>query len=437
MSLLNIEGGVPLTGNVELSGSKNTVIKLIAASMFSNADVILEDVPRVENVLADLDIIKSLGGRAEWINQKTLLLNGSTINTYEIPYELGSEYRTSLLYAGPLIYRFGQAVLPKSRTPRPFNRFIDTWRSLHMGVKEDDKFIYLKSGEIHNSNINFKISTHMGTENAILSSLFVEGETLISNAAEESEVDYLIDFCKLIGAEIERIEPRKIRVIGKSIFAGGLYKVPKSMFEAVTFCVAALMTSGNITIKNPDKTALAPFMNVLTKVGCKFEFGKDELRVWQANEKVNPFQISSSPAPGFLTHWLPLMTLLATKAEGESLIHDTIYTDSFDYIKDLNRMGAKIDLYKPSDLGMIAVISDDSYEFDKAGEPTTVAKVLGPTKLHGNKINISGNRDGAVHILAALAAEGRSEIGNFEIVETGFENFYEKLLNLGAKISLS
>ncbi len=440
MVTVNIVGGNPLLGNVRVSGAKNSVLKLIPAAMFSNDNVTIENVPRIGNVLSDLEIIKAIGGYVEWVGPNRLVLNGSGLNTYEIPYDLGSKYRTASLLAAPLIYRFGKALIPKPGGCRigyrPINRWIETWKLMGIEVDEDDTYVRLEAHELHGADVSFKISTHSGTDNAILSAIAASGETIISNAAEESEVDDLIAFCNVIGAYVERIAPRKIKIVGTNVFGGGNFTVQGDKIEAATFAVAAIMTHGNITIQGVDKVNLTSFINVLTKMGCSYEFVGDEMRVWANNTALNPVNVTTAPAPGFLTDWQPLVTLLCTKSSGDSLLHDTVYTDRFGYIKDLNRMGAKIELYRPSELGITPVISDDAYDVVKLGEPYTVAKVEGPTKLRGVKMNIPDLRAGATLILAALTAEGRSEISGYENVSRGYENFIEKLSALGADISL-
>jgi len=439
MSLLIVEGGIPLIGHVHISGSKNSAVALIPAALFSNEDVVLDNVPRVGAVDFLISIIKSMGGKAEWISKNKLLINGASLDTFEVPYEFGSVYRNTSLLAGPLMFRFGQAVLPKQnpdvKVAKPINRWIDSWKSLGIDVKEDEKFIYLKAEQVSGTTVNFKVSTHMGTGNAILSSIFGRGETTILNASEETEINDLIAFCNELGADVDRIEPHKIRVIGKHIFKGASIKIQNDINEAVTFAIGALVTNGNVSMKGVDKSSITSFTNVLTKMGANFEFSGDEMRVWHANEKLKSIEVNTAPAPGFMTHWKSLITLLATRANGVSLVHDTVYTNRFEFARDLNRMGAKIEILKPSEVGMIPVISDDSYDFNKTGEPYTVARITGPTKLRGTKSNIIDLRSGAVLILAALSAEGKSEIGGSENISRGFEDFFDKLSSLGAQFN--
>lgn len=440
MSIVQVEGGNPLQGTVKLSGAKNSALKLIAAALFANEDVVLENVPRMGNVENDLEIVTALGGKFEWLGPNKLLINGAGVNTYEIPFDLGSKYRTAALYAAALIFRFGKAVLPIPGGCkigyRPMNRWVDTWEALGIEVTNDDKYFYLEAQKLKHATINFKTNTHMGTDNAILYSMFIPGVTTILNAAEEPEVDDLINLVNLMGADVKRSDSRKISVGGQHSFSGANFRVMYDRNEAVTFAVAALLTKGNIEIKGVDRSNLLAFTNVLSKMGVKFEMSENEMRVWRADEVLEPVDITTAPAPGFMTDWQPLITLLLTQADGIGNVHDTVYWDRFEYTKDLNRMGAKIEMKKPSDIGIKPVVSEDTYDWDKMGEPATIAQVHGPTRLRGAKLNMPDLRAGATLAIAALAAEGKSELIGYENVTRGYENFTSKLNSLGAEISV-
>jgi len=438
MSGTIIEGGNPLVGCVNVSGSKNSAIKLFHAALFSNEDIIISNVPKLKAVLDDIEIIESIGGKVQWVGQNSVVINGSQINSYEIPAVLGSKSRTTILLAGPLLFRFGRALLPKYKSENyrasPINRFIDTWRNLGVVVEEDDSSIKLTGENLASANIVFKTSSHMATDNAILSSVFIQGETVISNASEECEVDDLIGLLKAMGANVERTEPRKIKVVGGNIFKGAKFEVCPDKSEIATFAAAAILTKGNITLKGVNRDVIVQFINFLNKIGIRFEFQSGELKVWRNDEEVKPIQLEISPSPGFVSDWQAVATVILTQAKGESIVHDTVYVDRFGYVIDLNRMGAKIEMLSPSKVGLISVISDDSYDFEKMGEPLTVAKITGPSKLKGERLNIEDFRYGAVLVLSALCAEGKSEIIGIEHIEHYFENFVSKLKSLGAKI---
>ena len=435
---LIVEGGHPLVGVVNVSGAKNSVLKIIPLALFSNEDVILENVPKIETVLADIEVAKSVGANIEWVGNGRLLINGSNVSLYEIPYEIGSLQRTTILFAGPLLFRFGKASLPKFKSPNyspgPINRHLDMWRSLGITVEEDDKYIYLSSENAKSTQLNFRTSSHMVTDNSILSSLAISGETVVTNASEESEVDDLIACANLMGGSVERTEPRTIKIVGSTIFKGFKFEIQYDKSEAATFAAAAFLTKGNVEIKGVDRTVFIPFANFLSKIGARFEFTDGGIKVWRHEEQPMPIQLNISPTPGFIPDWQPLATLILSQAEGESTVHDCVYTNRFSYVMDLNRMGAEIELVKPSSAERVPVISDDSYDFEKKGEAETLAKISGPRKLKGERLQILDFKYGAVLVLAALSAEGKSEIIGIENVEEYFENFVGKLQLLGAKI---
>ncbi len=434
-----IEGGVPLMGTVSISGSKNSASKLIYASMFSNEDVILSNVPKIQTILDDIEVIESVGGYAEWVGSNTLSLNGSQIRTHEIPIEVGCKYRTAVLLTGPLLYRFGKVKIPKyeSKNNRKISikRFMDTWESLGFRVMQDEKYIEVyNDGSVGGCNINFKIKSHTATDNAILSSVFVKGETFITNASEEIEIDDLINLLNIMGASIEKVEEGKLKIVGASIFKNASFEVCSDKSEVATFASLAVLTKGNISIKNVNRDGILQFINFLNKIGIRFEFSENELRVWRHDEELNPINLEISPTPGFVSDWQAMSVLILTQASGESFVHDTVYVNKLGYCVDLNRMGARIDVISPSEAGFIPVISDDSYDISVEGEPKTVAKISGPTKLRGERLTIENFNFGPVLVLAALTAEGKSEIIGIENVNYYFEDFVDKLKLLGAKI---
>ena len=439
MSVLVVEGARPLEGSVKPSGSKDSAVKLIIAALLSNEDVVLENVPRTSDINVIYSVIEAIGGTISWIGDNKLSINGSTIHTHEVPFEIGSKSRFSALLAGPLIFRFGKAVLPRSlhtkERPQPINRWIETWKSLGINVSSEKEQVTLEATEVKGAFLNFKISTHTGTANALLTAAIAGGETTISNAAEETEVDDLISFINEIGGEAERVEPRKIRVVGKNVFSGGFHEVQPDSIEAVAYATAGLITKGNLTIRGIKELQLTSFVNFLTKMGARYEYDRDELNVWYGGEEFKAVNVESSPAPGFLADWLPFATLLLNFAEGESQVHDTIYVDRFSFSQDLNRMGGSVTLKRPTELGLQPVISDESYDYASHGEPKTVAVVNGPVKLRGARLNMDDPRFDAALIIAALGAEGKSELIGVDEMFVRYERFFDKLNNLGASIS--
>jgi UDP-N-acetylglucosamine 1-carboxyvinyltransferase len=424
METFFVEGGRPLAGNVTPSGSVNSAIKLIYAALFSNEDVIIENVPDILAIDENLAVIRSVGAYAEWSGNNRLVVNGSGISTHEIPQGIGSRYKTTLLAAGPLLFRFGRAELPKFSGEAstvgagyPDSDFIEAWEALGIVVEDRGEQYTLDSTRAQSTHYHFKNLSHLGTDNAVLTALFINGETQLTNASEESEVDDLITFCRTIGASIECPEPRKINITGVNVFKGGRFKVQSDKTEVAIFATAAITTGGNVTIQNVDRTTMVPFINFLNKIGGKFAFSGEELKIWVAEEILKPYQLEIAPTPGFVPAWQSLAVLILTQAEGESLVTDTVSSSKFIYATDLNRMGASIELVESEVQGIIES-----------------AKITGPSKLKATKLNMPGFAHVPVELLAALIAEGKSEVSGLENVTRYRENFIEKLTQLGAKV---
>ncbi|EKD96142.1 MAG: hypothetical protein ACD_24C00169G0001 [uncultured bacterium] len=314
------------------------------------------------------------------------------------------------------------------------NRILDVWRSLGVVVEEDEDYYFISSATAVSGHVNFKIPSHMSTDTLIMTAAFLPGETEINNASEECEIDDLIDLINAMGGDVVRSEPRVIKVNGVNVFKGASLEVQPDKTEAVIYAVAALITKGNVVIKNINRNVMVPLVNFFTKIGARYEFEQNSIKIWRHDEEFQATNLTIAPTPGFVPDWQSAATLLLTQCSGIAYVHDTVYTDRFGYIKDLNRMGAKIELLKPSEAGMISVVGDDTYDVERLGEPYTVAKTTGPVKLKGEKLNITDFRYGAVHVLAALIAEGRSEIEGIDVLDCYMENFTSKLKNLGAKI---
>lgn len=434
MAEIFIEGGAPLVGNVTVSGSKYSALNLICASVFTNEDVILDNVPKTGIVGECLAVFQSLGGHFEWIGNNKLLLNSSKIDKFEITKEVGGDCGSSLLFAGPLLYRFGRANLPKVNI-RLLPSILFAWKSLGVNVEEYKDTYYLSLvGETAVSNINFKAPSHLGTISAIFVALFRCQSLTISNASEQSELDDLLEFCAEMGVDIERIEPKKIRVKLSTLFRGVRMEIQPDKDEAVAFAIAALLTHGNVVIGKVNRTVMIPFVNLLNKLGARFEFDDGYLKVWRNEEQLVPLHLTIAPTPGITPHWHPLICLLLSQVQGESSILDGVNITGFNYTKDLNRMGAKIDVTKPSTKNIAVNITDERYNLATSEEPEIFAKITGFTKLRANRLHLSDFKGGPVLVVAALCADGRSEITDPEVIDYYMEQFFDKLKSLGAKV---
>jgi len=262
-------------------------------------------------------------------------------------------------------------------------------------------------------DINFPVNTHMGTDNAILSATLAEGVSVITNAAEEPEVGDLIIALNNMGAKITRSEQdsRTVVIEGVRNLAKAQHTVMPDRNEPVFYAVATIFTGGDIVIKDINSTHLTSFLSKISSMGVSFEvISQNEMRVWANEENLKPTNIETKPYPGFMTDWQPLFSVLLTKAMGASMVSDKVL-NRFEFAKELNRMGAKIEITKES------------------------INIEGRAKLKGTMVDATDAISGLALIVAGLGAKGKTEVCNAEMVGSGFENVEEKLKNLGANIA--
>lgn len=434
-----VEGGIPLKGNVNISGSKNAVIKMIAASLLTEEEVVLGNVPEIKDVDLIRTIATSLGVKIDSSIPHRLKLRADNIPTTVVPQTLGLPSRSSVIFLGPLLARFGKVTFPEPGGDligqRPINWHLSALSQLGAKVSYRDSVYEAEATKLIGKTIIFKRNTVMGTENCILGATLAEGETILSNAAQEPEVDDLIEFLNKMGAKVTRVEDRTIRIIGVSRLSGASHEVLPDRNETVTFAAGAVATSGDLTLEHVRPGNLTAFLAKMERMGAHFEAGKDTLRVWRdSGVALNLVSVETSPHPGFMTDWQQPFCILLTQCKGDSYIYETIYANRFEYTKELNRMGAQIKLMTPQALSLPFKLDDESYDVVKNGQPPIVAKISGPTPLTGKRVSISDLRAGATLVIAALAAGGKSEILGIDHIDRGYEFFDEKLRSVGAHI---
>lgn len=433
------EGGLPLKGNVTISGSKNAVIKMIAASLLTEEEVVLNNVPEIKDVDLIKTIAANLGVKIDNSVPHRLKLRADNIPTTVVPQTLGLPSRSSVIFLGPLLARFGKVTFPEPGGDligkRPINWHLSSLSQLGARVSYENGIYQAEAAKLTGSTIVFKRNTVMGTENCLLGATLAEGETVLSNAAQEPEVDDLISLLNKMGAKITRVEDRTIKIVGVPRLSGANHEVIPDRNETVTYAVAAVATAGDLTLEQVRPGNLTAFLAKLEKMGAHFEAGKDTLRVWRDPGVVlNPVSIETSPHPGFMTDWQQPFCILLTQCNGESYIYETIYANRFEYVKELNRMGAQIRLMTPEQLGLPLKLDDESYDVSSLGQPAIVAKISGPTPLQGKRVSISDLRAGATLVIAALTASGKSEILGIDHIDRGYEFFDEKMRSIGAKL---
>ena len=416
-----ITGGVPLVGEVRIAGAKNAVLKMIAAAVLTDELCILRNVPKISDVTILREVMSDIGFEVKRANGDALEVRAREATWKFVPLDAGMKMRASFILLGPMLARFGRVILPNPGGDRIGRRPVD----LHVAAMEQlgatiayrDGYYFASAppAGLHAAHIKFPIVTVMGTENAVLAATLARGTTRIDNAALEPEIDDLISMLRAMGAKIERTADRRIEIEGVERLGGTEHRVLGDRLEAETFAIAAAVTRGRVTMTGVDPAHLGAFLEVCDRMGVCIETDPDAGTLTingPETAMLRPADVRTGPYPGFATDHQAPLSVLMTQADGVSTIHETIFEDRLDHLRELARMGAAVEL------------------LDQRR-----ARVSGPTPLHGAEVGIADLRAGATLILAALAATGTSVISGIEHVDRGYEQIEAKLVALGARIN--
>ncbi len=434
MQSLIVNGGRKLKGQVSVSGAKNVALKLIVASLLTDEEVVIKNVPRISDLFILLEIIKELGVSVSFVDH-TVTIQAAKISDYEIPLDAGARIRASSILIAPLLARLGKVLIPNPGGcrigARPVDRTIEGLGKMGVSIRyvSQDGYFHAHTKGLRGTTYRFEKNTHTGTETLLMAAVLARGETVIENAAQEPEVDELIAFLTSMGARINR-NKRTITVDGVTRLHGTRFAVAPDRNEVITFAIAGLITGGDITVVNARKKDIAVFLEKINKAGGKYEEVNNGIRFYDG--MMIGTDVETSPHPGFMTDWQGPWAVLMTQAKGTSIIHETVYENRFGYVEELIKMGAHIELFNPQ-----VKNPKKFYNFnpmDDKDEYFHAAKISGPVKLHNAILNISDLRAGATLVLAGLAATGKSVIFGIEHLDRGYEAFEERLTSLGADI---
>lgn len=414
MAKFIIEGARPLHGQIRVSGCKNAVLPEIAATTLTPELCRLENVPEVADVAVMFEILRHLGSKIKKIKPHVYELQTKEIVKTDLPAELVKKLRGSILLLGPLLARAGQVTMAYPGGDivgrRPVGTHFDALSALGVNIKVLDTEMISATGQVKGAEIYLTEPSVTATENVIMAATLASGQTKIKFAACEPHVQDLCRFLIKMGAKIEGIGSQTILIEGTEKLSGATHRVIPECIEVGTFAAAAAATGGEIEILGIDCQDLDPILAILTKMGVEYKLSDDILQI-KKSPHLSAARIQVNPWPGLPTDLQPPLTVLATQAEGVSLIHEWMYERRLFYIDELLKMGANITLCDPHR-----------------------ALVYGPTKLSGTKIISPDIRAGIALVIAALVAEGESEIDNVEIIDRGYEKIEERLRNLGAQI---
>lgn len=437
MNKFVINGGKSLKGTTQVSGAKNVALKAIVAACLSSEKVVIENIPLIDDLSVMVEIIEELGGIIE-IKDHSAYIQMKEFGKTKVSLERAAEIRTSAMFMAPLLARKGEAVIPNPGGcrigARPIDRTIEGLEAMGVKVeyKSEDGYFYMSAPKgLSGADYTFKKSSHTGTETLILAAVLAKGKTILRNAAQEPEIDELIEMLLKMGAKIKKSGERYIEIDGVKQLRGTKLRVGPDRNEIVTLAISALITKGDIFVKDAQSVDLSDFLGKMREVGAGIELKKDGIRFYY-DQELKATSVETSIYPGFMTDWQGPWTVLMTQAKGESVIHERVYENRFGYVSELLKMGAKIKLFNPK-----VENPEEYYEFnieDDVSSNLHAVKIEGPTKLHNAVVTVTDLRAGATLVLGALAAKGESVILEIHHLDRGYEKLDERLNALGAEI---
>lgn len=435
-----INGQQSLSGIVSVSGAKNAALKLIIGALLLEGRSRIENVPRIRDITALVEIINFLGGEAKFVGPNTVEVENK-LTKHTLPLEVAARTRTSIMLMAPLLFTFGKAVVANPGGcrlgERSVDRLVDSLIKMGASIKysSEDGYYYAQLENPRAAVISFPKKSHTGTELAVMFASRIEGDTLIENAAQEPEIDDLINLFNQSGADVKR-QGETIRIKGRKQLKSVKVSVQSDRIEAVTFIILSALFGGQIKVKNVNLEAIEPFLIPFKKAGFSYHYeAKTSLFETIPPNKITPLNIQTAPHPGFLTDWQPLWVLLMTQAEGTSLVHETVFENRFSYISDLRKFGVKIKFTQPEVANPNEVYQFNNYDKEKHRHQAVL--ITGPSRLHNGLATMTDIRAGACLVIAALVARGRSVINGAEQIERGYEDLVAKLTRLGAQIEVN
>ncbi len=415
MSKYRVQGGNRLTGEIEIGGSKNACLPILSAVVLADEPCTISNIPNISDALLSLDILKSLGATVDRINKNTVKINPTTINTHTVPHEYGKLMRASYYFLGSLLGQFHDAsiFLPGGCNfgVRPIDQHLRGFQALGADIPPiiEDGMIAARAERLAGAEIQLDMVSVGATINIMLAAVKAEGTTTINPAAKEPHIVDVANLLNAMGADIRGAGTDTIKIRGVKDLHGVEYSVIPDQIEAGTFMACAVATRGDILLHNVIPKHMEPISEKLRLMGANVIEHDDTIRVVM-DGPIKPCNIVTQPHPGFPTDMQPQVAVLLALAEGQSYIIESVWDNRFRYTTELNRMNANI-----MAAGKVAVIN-------------------GVPGLTGTSVRALDLRAGAAMMIAALAAEGQTEIEDIKWIERGYENFMEKLHDVGADI---
>lgn len=409
-----INGGKILQGEIEVRGSKNSAGPALIACLLTKEECIVDNVPFIDDISNILEVLKSMGAKVEKTGEETVKIKAENIDADKMDFDKTSKTRISVLFFGALLGRVKNFKMPPPGGDRiglrPISVQLRALEKLGAKIERKDNVYQVSCKKLQGREIVLEEFSVTATEAVMLAAVLADGKTVIKGAAAEPHVQDLGEMLLKMGAKIEGLGTHTIKVEGIEKLHGCTHSVIPDPIEAGTFIVIGALTPGKIKVTGVDLSHLDLFLAKLEEMGVSIEKGKDYVIVTHS-PKLNATKVQALPYPGFPTDLLPIIIPLLLSADGKSLVHDPLYENRFNYIQELKKMGADIEMVDPHR-----------------------TFVFGPTKLSGANIDSWDIRAGACLVIAALAAQGKTVIENVFQIDRGYEKIEERLQKLGADI---
>jgi UDP-N-acetylglucosamine 1-carboxyvinyltransferase len=414
MEKLLIKGGRRLSGEINCSGAKNAALPMIAATILSDDDITLRNLPYLQDITTMFELMGSMGAKITLDESMNFILSSATIHDTEARYELVKTMRASILVLGPLVAKFGNAkiALPGGCAigSRPVNFHLEALKKLGASIELKNGYIEASAKRLKGASINFEGITVTGTENIMMAASLAEGRTVLTNVAMEPEIEDLAELLNAMGAQIKGAGTKEIIIDGVESLKGTSFDIPADRIEAGTYLVAAAVTGGDVKINGITPSRLLSVIDSLKSAGALVNSGDNFIKISMTG-KPKPVNIETAPFPGFPTDMQAQFSVLNAISEGNSYINETVFENRFMHVQELNRMGCDISI---------------------SGNH---ANIVGVSRLSGAPVMATDLRASASLILAGLCADGETIVDRIYHIDRGYERIEEKLNYLGANIT--
>lgn len=415
MSKFIIQGGAKLSGEISVKGAKNAALKIIPAALLSREKITIYNLPNIEDIGRALELMEDLGAEVKRTNG-SVEIEIKELAKNEISEVIAKKFRASIMFAGPILARTGEVKFPHpggcvlGAATRPIDLFLEGFKAMGAEIKEKEDYYHIKAKKLKGCEYFFTTATVTGTEAMMMTAVLAEGNTTLKNCAMEPEIPALAEYLNRQGARIMGAGTPTIKIEGVKEIKAGKFNIIPDRIETGTFACLAAATKSEIKITDCNPSHIESLLSIFKKQGIKFETGAGWLKILPS-KNIKAYNIKTHEYPGFPTDLQSPYTVLATQAIGASLIHETIYERRLLFTDMLAQMGADIIMCDPHRV-----------------------VINGPSKLYGKKLTSPDLRAGIAMIIAALVAEGQTEIDNIYQIDRGYEDIDGRLRALGADI---